>query len=415
MSSLVFGCPNCQQPFQVAASQAGQVVQCPSCAQAVEISADAFAAPPAPPAPVAQEPQAFGCPSCGGQFGVTQEMNGQQVACPHCQAPTMIQLNGPAQPASAEPTIAPVDPEPEDEGPLIKTHLPVSRKKKKKLRRIAKSRGPTRIDQDLFAPNHDPGETAPPAAPPASAPSPPVAKPATPAPAPPASQNTPIAAEPSTPPAAPSPAAPSPPAQAEAKPTPPKPASAKPTPPKTAPAKTAPAKKGPATSGKTNQEPKPQPASLPPLVPQLRSVDPATKSKLETESTTTQSAQQEPQTSATESSIASGIRQADTEQKKGIGAPEQNSASSIAHLLPPKFDVLDPARMGSEKFKVVLPDGQGGVAQMDNRVLRVKHEGKQVSLVSMTPEQQARQRLIQNIVAILIGIVIMAIAFTILM
>ena len=71
--------------------------------------------------------------------------------------------------------------------------------------------------------------------------------------------------------------------------------------------------------------------------------------------------------------------------------------------------------MGTEKFKVVLPDGQGGVAQMDNRVLRVKHEGKQVSLVSLTPEQQARQRLIQNIVAILIGIVIMAIAFTLLM
>ena len=84
-------------------------------------------------------------------------------------------------------------------------------------------------------------------------------------------------------------------------------------------------------------------------------------------------------------------------------------------MLPPKFDVLDPARMGTEKFKVVLPDGEGGTAQMDNRVLRVKHGGKQVSLVSMTPEERAKQRLIQNIVVILIGIALMAIAFTILM
>ena len=68
----------------------------------------------------------------------------------------------------------------------------------------------------------------------------------------------------------------------------------------------------------------------------------------------------------------------------------------------------------NDNFKVFLPDGQGGTAQMDNRVLRVKHGHKEVSLVSMTDEQRARQRLIQNIIAIVIGIVVMALAFTIL-
>ena len=69
---------------------------------------------------------------------------------------------------------------------------------------------------------------------------------------------------------------------------------------------------------------------------------------------------------------------------------------------------------GNENFKVFLPDGEGGTAQIDNRVLRVKHGAKEVSLVSMTDQQRSRQRLIQNIVAIVIGIIIMALAFTIL-
>jgi len=323
-----------------------------------------------------EEPQAFGCPSCGGQFGVTQDMNGQRVACPHCDAPTLIQLNVPA--SSVQPTAVPVDPEPVDDGPLIKTNLPVSRKKKKKLRRIAKSRGPARIDQDLFAPEDNRGEAAP-AAPPASVPSPPIATPPTPATAAP---NTPVAAEPTTTPPAASSSAP--PSQIAPNPRP-------------------------------QSAPKPESASLPPLVPKLRPAAPATKTQLEAKSATTQSAHQEAQNvTTTESSRFSDLREADTKQAKRIGAPEQDSMS-IAHLLPPKFNVLDPAKMGNEKFKIVLPDGQGGMAQMDNRVLRVKHAGKQVSLVTMTPEQRAKKRLIQNIVAILLGVAIMAIAFTILM
>lgn len=70
---------------------------------------------------------------------------------------------------------------------------------------------------------------------------------------------------------------------------------------------------------------------------------------------------------------------------------------------------------GNEDFKVFLPDGKGGTAQLDNRILRVKHGAKEVSLVSMTDKQRARQRLIQNIIAIVIGIAVIALAFTILM
>ncbi len=90
----------------------------------------------------------------------------------------------------------------------------------------------------------------------------------------------------------------------------------------------------------------------------------------------------------------------------------------IDHLLPPRFDVLDPTRFsqgGQEQFKVVLPDGKGGIAQLDSRVLRVEHEGEKVALRMLTTEEKKRRRLIQNIVAILIGIAVIAIAFSILL
>ena len=69
---------------------------------------------------------------------------------------------------------------------------------------------------------------------------------------------------------------------------------------------------------------------------------------------------------------------------------------------------------GKDQFKVFLPDGKGGTQQVDQRLVRVEHEGEQVSLVAMTENEKRRRRLIQNIVAIVIGIIIMAIAFQLL-
>jgi hypothetical protein len=63
------------------------------------------------------------------------------------------------------------------------------------------------------------------------------------------------------------------------------------------------------------------------------------------------------------------------------------------------------------EFKVLLPDGKGGMAEFDERIVRVEYEGERVALVKMTPEQKARRRLIQNIIAIIIGIGMMAFAF----
>jgi DNA-directed RNA polymerase subunit RPC12/RpoP len=110
-----------------------------------------------------------------------------------------------------------------------------------------------------------------------------------------------------------------------------------------------------------------------------------------------------------------------TDQRSNYGSDhieaDPNQPESIDHLLPPLFDVLDPTRMrgkSSEQFKVMLPDGQGGTKQVDQRVVRVEHDGEQVALVVLTPQQKQRRRAIQNVIAIIIGIVVLAAAFLLL-
>ena len=101
MDSLVFRCPGCQQPFQVLAEQAGQMVRCPGCEDPVKIPA---AEAPQPPAAATKESspksdaetkteevQAYGCPKCEKPFGVYPSMFGSAMACPHCQQTILVQ------------------------------------------------------------------------------------------------------------------------------------------------------------------------------------------------------------------------------------------------------------------------------------------------------------------------------------
>ncbi|MFK7767875.1 MAG: hypothetical protein AB8B55_11690, partial [Mariniblastus sp.] len=156
MTTKVFGCPNCQQPFQVSVEHAGQAVQCPSCANAVEIPKEAFATGSSPaPLPqrestLAPQQEVFACPSCSGQFGITSDMYGVTVGCPHCQTGVAIQPQ--AQPES------------QAEAEMIAPDIvaaPIS-----KLRRKKKQAKPTTENtKDLFAPGFTPNSDAPPSSP----------------------------------------------------------------------------------------------------------------------------------------------------------------------------------------------------------------------------------------------------------
>ena len=77
--------------------------------------------------------------------------------------------------------------------------------------------------------------------------------------------------------------------------------------------------------------------------------------------------------------------------------------------------MIDPEQLAfrndKDQHKVLLPDGDGGTAQIDNRVLRVEHGGEQVSLVALTPAQKKQKRLIQNIVVLAIATGILVLVF----
>jgi len=88
----IFGCPHCQQSFQVPDDSAGQSFECPSCSHAVEV--------PAQP----QQPVVFGCPDCKQGFGVTREMEGEQLACPHCSAMVMVSFSDVVKDSPADET-----------------------------------------------------------------------------------------------------------------------------------------------------------------------------------------------------------------------------------------------------------------------------------------------------------------------
>ena len=97
MSLQVFGCPDCEQPFQVDSSQAGQQVRCPGCSAVVQIP-EALGAPPQPPEPPATQevPEAFACPACESAFGVLSSMYGTSIACPHCGQAVAIERAPPS-------------------------------------------------------------------------------------------------------------------------------------------------------------------------------------------------------------------------------------------------------------------------------------------------------------------------------
>lgn len=102
-------------------------------------------------------------------------------------------------------------------------------------------------------------------------------------------------------------------------------------------------------------------------------------------------------------------------ESTGVAESPSGTPETADHLLPPQFRVFDPQRAGihggRNERRVVIPDGQGGTAQIDSRILHVKDGANDVQLIAMSPEQRARRRLIQNVIVIVIAIGMMAIVY----
>ncbi len=461
MNFQVFGCPSCEQPFQVSAEQAGQVVQCPSCAQQVEIPQEAFGNPKLTSDASAEPHQVFACPNCRGQFGITPEMLGQQVGCPHCQSSILIE--------TPEPDLESLPPQIITDRPIIKT------KSRKKPAPKSASPDPEAL-KDLFAPGFKAkSKPAKPELPNAKAEkAPPVVSGSPKTATQPGSPKKPV--QPGSPKKRIQPSSPSSDkGQGTAKDKQrwrsPKKRSTKTKPPATETPASQPAARRPdavppnvekAGSPKTpappadpkTKQPKPQrpvelsehPDEFPVNRASATRTDIAIAGVVEIVESQMPTAEQPAR--KTEKPIAQvdvspvppvqnrqvESAEPDASDKAGdenveenviaaqvvapvISEPEvdEDQPEPIDHLLPPRFDVLDPTQMAikssKNQFKVLLPDGKGGMAEVDQRIVRVEHEGERVSLVKMTPEQKARRRLIQNIIAIIIGIAMMGFAF----
>lgn len=109
-------------------------------------------------------------------------------------------------------------------------------------------------------------------------------------------------------------------------------------------------------------------------------------------------------------------------ERDGVAEPPVSPTfvpKNIDHLLPPRFDVIDPEqlvfrRINDPDNSVVLPDGQGGLKKVDKRIVKIKHGGKEITLVALPPEVVRRKRMIQNTIFMIGGAIVLALIFMLL-
>jgi endogenous inhibitor of DNA gyrase (YacG/DUF329 family) len=90
---------------------------------------------------------------------------------------------------------------------------------------------------------------------------------------------------------------------------------------------------------------------------------------------------------------------------------------SLESLLPPTFDLGDQTSgVGprGRQSQVILPTSDGGLQQIDTNTVTIKHGGKSVTLIASTPRERARRRFIENTIAMVLAIGIIALAMWIL-
>ena len=338
--SLVFGCPFCTKPFQVDESQAGQAVRCPSCMEAVtvphpESKEDAAATQDVEPEPTkpsspAEEPIALACPHCNGQFGVSQNMFGTKVACPHCAKPIEIKPPPNTEKTKQESASNDVDSGQKDSAKKQKfARESIVPKRRPDLKKKARFKGDPQTEPAVKPPNE-------------------VGK----------------------------------------------------------------------STSKVGKESLESPASKRAMGGEEKHEAADRNVKAEKNDVGAGSAQADTAENENASGQAIAPDQVTNDESDSIeraDQPEQVESDgyvrpNIDHLLPPTFDVIDPTRIGrlGSSDQVILPDGTGGLTSVDQRVVTIVHQGQEYQLVAMTPEQKRRRKLIHNIIALLIGALLIA-------
>ncbi len=103
-----------------------------------------------------------------------------------------------------------------------------------------------------------------------------------------------------------------------------------------------------------------------------------------------------------------------SEQTNDTPAEQADRAWNADEWLPPKYrnpayrpPSIRPVTENGDAPFVVLPTADGGFEPVNNRIVHIEHEGRQVPLIVLTPKQRWRRRLIFNLVAAVISLVIL--------
>ena len=98
-------------------------------------------------------------------------------------------------------------------------------------------------------------------------------------------------------------------------------------------------------------------------------------------------------------------------ETKNVGT-DQFEREDENSLLPPKFLVAD---IEANENAVVLPSATGGTQVVSRTEVTVSHGGQTIKLVASSPEELKRIRLIENVVAVVIAAIMLAIAVWVLL
>ena len=423
--SVVLECPVCDSAFQVLPENAGQLVACPNCNEAVSVPDD-LGAVQSEPIPMAKPtpPAIFNCGNCSGKFGVTPDMNGSHVACPHCQEHVLVQIDLPSAPApplieTKAPSVGPVIPK-------IRT----GRKKKKKIIRIAEPTPPTPTTDVpagrtyVSPPNSSEGSPQPKKreaaketkktsnkkqiertfddaenVPRESDMLPPVKKKQS-RKEKPSSKSQP---------------------EKRGKQEPKSSAAQKTTGKKTSKTDSKNA------AGKTKSKSVDAAAPVPPESRQSSKKKTGEKTPEKKVSTKPipsglSSPPGRNNTESENSSVTSTDPPSAAEQVEAHFAKPSVNVALIERRLPPRFTVEDPEEDAAirsdvptaKEHEVILPDGEGGYTRVDSRVVHVERDGEILQLKAPTKESRAFNRMVQNVFSIGLGILILVLAFWIL-
>ena len=89
----------------------------------------------------------------------------------------------------------------------------------------------------------------------------------------------------------------------------------------------------------------------------------------------------------------------------------------VDHLLPPKFSAVDPAffyRRHQDGSQVLLPSEDGNLKVVDNRIVRIEHNGQIYELISSPEYDRIQKTIVNNLLAVIICGLLIAIVMTLL-